>query len=331
MGLHSSHIGIPTCPEETAAGAMTFDVEEWFHAHNLRIPYHDWVGLPLRLERPVDDILTLLDRYDTRATFFILGWVAKRSPAIVRRIHTAGHEIASHGFRHQPITGQTPLQFREDVRASKALLEDLIQEAITGYRAPSYSIGRDTGWALDELEQVGFTYDSSIYPVRAPHGRYGVAASPLRPYRVRARLWEFPLPTWRVFGRRIPAATGAYLRLFPLGLTTRAIDQNLHRAIPVVVNMHPWELDPEQPRRTVPLWNGMLHYTNLRTTRGKLESLLQAYRFAPLSDMQRECERRQGILKHRQVRRAAVHTRRPIDQPHVYPSGATEIDQTSIP
>lgn len=265
--------------------AMTFDVEEWFHARNLRIPRCRWPELPSRLERSVDRILALLDHYDTRATFFTLGWVAERLPTVVRRIHAAGHEIASHGFWHQPITEQTPIRFREDVRTSKVALEELTGEAVTGYRAPGYSIGPKTDWALDELEQVGFAYDSSIYPARAPHGRYGVPASPLRPHRVRPGLWEFPLPTWQVLGCRIPVATGAYLRLCPFAVTKRAINQNLRHAIPVVINLHPWELDADQPRRPAPLFNRLLHYTNLHTTRRKLVRLLETYKFRPLREL----------------------------------------------
>ena len=271
---------------------MTFDVEEWFHAHNLEVPQDRWDDYPSRLDRPIDEILSLLDRYDTRATFFVLGWVASRHPSIVRRIQCAGHEIASHGHEHRPITDQSRAEFREDVRRSKAILEDQIGQSINGYRAPSYSLGPATEWAFDVLEELGFTYDSSVYPTRAPHGRYGWPQSPLRPYRIRPGLWEFPLPTLQLLGFRIPAATGAYLRLWPTGVTARAVRQNLRRSVPAVINMHPWELDPHQPRVRASWWHRTLHYTNLNTTRRKLIRLLESFRFVPLGDLRRLIDRR---------------------------------------
>lgn len=284
------------CLQATAApppeNAMTFDVEEWFQAHNLEIPRQGWDNYPSRLDRPIDEILSLLDHYDTRSTFFVLGWVASRNPSIVRRIHRAGHEIADHGFWHRRVSNQPFVEFQEDVRRSKAVLEDLIGQPVNGYRAPSYSLGSNTEWAFDVLEGSGFTYDSSIYPTRAPHGRYGWSGSPLTPYRLRPGLWEFPLPTLGLLGFRIPAGTGAYLRLLPLSVTLRALRQNLLRSVPVVVNVHPWELDPGQPRVRASRWNRMLHYTNLSTTRRKLAGLLESFRFAPLCDLRDRAERR---------------------------------------
>jgi polysaccharide deacetylase family protein (PEP-CTERM system associated) len=274
-----------TRPTKPATCVFTFDVEEWFHAGNLAVPRNRWKEFPSRLERPVETILTLLDREKARATFFVLGWVASRSAGIVRRIHAAGHEIASHGYYHQPIAEQNAHSFREDVQRAKESLEDIVGEAVTGYRAPSYSINRDTDWALDVLEELGFSYDSSIYPVRAPHGRYGQANSPLGPYRIRRRLWEFPLPTLKLLGWRVPAATGGYLRLWPYALTQRAIAQNAGRAIPVIVNIHPWELDPQQPRWPAPTWRRALHYGNLRTTSRKLSRLLASYGSTSLREL----------------------------------------------
>ena len=248
-----------TTEAPSALNALTVDVEEWFQADNLKIPHVKWTELSTRLEGPINDILALLEQHDTLATFFVLGWVASRQAALVRSIRAAGHEIASHGYAHQPISRQTPAKFRNDARASKLVLEDLLGEAIAGYRAPGYSVTSKTRWALDILEELGFRYDSSIYPVRAPHGRYGLPGAPLYPHRIRSRLWEFPLPTVSVLGYRLPVATGGYLRLWPFRLTQRAFHQNRIRGIPVVVNIHPWELDAEQPRQSASLWNRTLH------------------------------------------------------------------------
>ena len=290
MQDHRNNPAIRALDLPRSLNALTFDVEEWFQAENLKIPRAQWSELPSRLERPINETLALLDRYDTRATFFVLGWVASRQTVLIRRIRAAGHEIASHGYAHQPINQQSRVKFRDDVYASKLVLEDLLGEPITGYRAPGYSINHDTGWALDILGELGFAYDSSIYPVRAPHGRYGLPGAPLRPYRIRNRLWEFPLPTVSILGYRLPAATGGYLRLWPYRLTERAFRQNHRRGVPVVVNVHPWELDPDQPRQSAPLWNRTLHYTRLQTTRGRLARLLQTYQFVPLGTLQRHWE-----------------------------------------
>jgi polysaccharide deacetylase family protein (PEP-CTERM system associated) len=275
----------PVAGPALARNAITFDVEEWFHADNLRVSRQRWRELPSRLDEPLDKILSLLEQNATRATFFVLGWIAMRSPEIVRRIRAAGHEIASHGFWHQPVTRQTRRAFAKDVRISKQILEDIVGKPIIGYRAPSYSINHDTKWALEVLEELGFAYDSSIYPARAPHGRYGAPGTSVRPYRIRPTLWEFPLPTLQLPRFRVPVATGAYLRLWPLAVTEQAVRQNLRRAIPVVINIHPWELDPDHPRWPAPWWRRALHYTNLHTTARKLGRLLSSYRFIPLRDL----------------------------------------------
>ncbi len=284
-----------TNPESELSGAvsaLTFDVEEWFHAHALNVPRAKWGAIPSRLERPVDEILSLLDEHATWATFFVLGWVASRSPLIVKRIQDAGHEIASHGYWHQPVTRQSRADFRADVSQSKSVLEEIIGEAVSGYRAPSYSVGPKNDWVFDELNSLKFAYDSSVYPAPAPHGGYGVPGASPVPHRVRPGLWEFPLPTLRLLGRRLPAATGAYLRLAPMFVTRWALDQNRRRSIPVVVNIHTWELDPHQPRWRVPPLLRLRHYGNLRSTRGKLERLLAAHRFAPLREIRERCELR---------------------------------------
>lgn len=261
--------------------------------------------MPSRIERSMDTILCLLQEYDTKATFFVLGWIAHRYPSLVRRIRRGGHEIASHGFWHQPLHHMTPKTFVEDVRRAQVAIESAADTTPIGFRAPSYSIDQRTSWAFDGLQELGFRYDSSVYPACPPHQRYGWRNSPLRPHRVRSDLWEFPLPTLSLFGHRVPAATGAYLRIAPRTITTWAIDQNLKRGIPVVVNIHPWELDPDQPRARTSLGRRLLHYTNLRSTRSKLDHLLRRYNFVTIRQMLQAIEK-DGIVAQRLMPKTQV-------------------------
>ena len=277
--------------------ALTFDVEEWFHAANLAVPARQWPDLPTRLGAVIPELLTLLEQHHTKATFFVLGWIARTSPALVRQIADAGHEIASHSYWHLPVDAQTRRQFRADTRLSKQVLEDATGQAVKGFRAPSYSIPRLDHWAFGELLDAGFVYDSSVYPVRAPHGRYGIAAAPTYPHRMRQGIWEFPLPVLHVAGKRLPAATGAYLRLAPYAVTDWAIRQYQRRSRPAVVNIHPWELDPDQPVWKARRWNRFLHYSNLATTRTKLVRLLQRFQFAPLRSLLRHLGGDQGAWR----------------------------------
>ncbi len=290
------------------AHALSFDVEAWFHAHNLGIPQDQWSSLPMRLDKPVDTILALLDNHHVRATFFVLGWVAQKSPELVKRIHAAGHEIASHGYFHVPVTEMTPARFRNDVRLSKLLLEDLTGSTVLGYRAPSYSITQATLWALDELASLGFAYDSSVYPCQSPHGRYGLDGASLSPFRTDSGLWEYPLPTVSLFGKRLPAATGAYLRILPNAVTNMAFKQNTHHRCPVVVNIHPWELDPDQPRRAINPSLHFRHYTKLGATAGKLETLLKRYTFQSIYELHQMSSRAVATSTKRDEANAGWHS-----------------------
>ena len=272
-----------------AVHALTFDVEAWFHAANLAIPRKQWDELPLRLAEPIDAILTMLNETRQRATFFVLGWVGRRAPDLIHRIHREGHEIASHGFEHTPITEMTRDEFAQDLRRAADVLESITLAPVRGYRAPSYSIPADDHWALTELAEQGYAYDSSIYPTRAPHGRYGQNHGRLEPYEVRPTLMEYPLPVLSMVGKRIPAATGGYFRLFPPHVTRWVLRQYARRqqdgrTAPAVVNIHPWELDPDQPRVGGAAHTRWRHYVNLRRTRRRLRMLLHRYRFAPLGD-----------------------------------------------
>lgn len=265
--------------------ALTVDVEEWFHAHALNVPLTDWPTIPSRLDGPIDMILEQLDRQRARATFFVLGCVAQLRPDVVQRTAAAGHEIASHGQNHRRADEQTIAEFRDDIATSKKVLEDLIGQEVLGYRAPSYSLTSQMAAHFETLADVGYAYDSSIYPATALHRNYGDPTAKTTPHYIHPTIYEFPLPTLKLGPRRLPAATGAYLRLVPYGVTRWAINQNLRRNIPVVINVHPWEFDPDQPRVSAPLLTRIRHYAGQRTMKHKLSRLLEMYGSVPLKEM----------------------------------------------
>lgn len=298
-------------PNPAPTGAFTVDLEAWFHAARLAVPENQWASLPLRLEKPLDQILELLDRHNTKATFFVLGWLASKEPTLIRRVHDLGHEVACHGYWHRPITTQTRDAFHDDVCLAKACLQEVTGSEVVGYRAPRYSITNKTLWAIDELRSLGFQYDSSIYPVRSPHGAYGIPGTPRNPYAIQPNFWEFPLPTWNVLGKRVPVATGAYLRLMPWSMTRAAIRQNQRRAIPVVVNVHPWELDPGQPRWLISYRSRLIHYANHDTTLNKLDRILSLGTFTTLRTLRKNLVETGGILVTRQA---------PIHRPRALPT-----------
>ncbi len=258
--------------------AFTVDVEEYFQVHNFehQVDRSRWSEFPARLEAPVHRLLDLLARHEARGTFFILAWDKSLAP-LVRAIQAAGHEVASHGTTHRLVYEQTPAEFRDDVRVSKERLEDWCGARVRGYRAPSYSIVERSRWALDILAELGFVYDSSIYPIRRQ--RYGIPSAPRVPYRLPGGLVEFPLPTWRVGAWNVPAAAGAYLRIWPTWVTRRALSQLNAAGQPAAVNVHPWELDPEQPRMTGGAFGGITHYFNLGRTEERLARLLREFDF----------------------------------------------------
>ncbi len=265
--------------------ALTIDVEEWFHAHALQVPRTDWPTIPSRVDAPINLILEQLYRRQARATFFVLGYVAKSRPDIVKRIAVAGHEIASHGQDHRRADEQSIAEFRDDIATSKNVLEDLIGCEVLGYRAPSYSLTSQMTVYFETLAEVGYVYDSSIYPAAALHRNYGDPTANTTPHYIHPAIYEFPLPTLKLGPRRFPAATGAYLRLVPYSVTRWAINQNLRRGIPVVINVHPWEFDPDQPRINVPLTTRFRHYAGQRSMKNKLSRLLETYGSVPLVDM----------------------------------------------
>jgi polysaccharide deacetylase family protein (PEP-CTERM system associated) len=265
--------------------ALTVDVEDYFHveAFASSIRPEDWPGYELRVENNVDRILEFFNRRQTKATFFILGWVAERTPGLAGRIAAAGHEIGCHGYAHRHIQRQSPAEFREDVRRARRILMDQTGQAVQCYRAPSFSIVNKTLWALDILFEEGFTIDSSIFPAR--HDLYGIAGAPRFPHK-RNGLIEFPPTTIRKLKTSVGAAGGGYLRLLPYWFTRWAIRHiNETEGQPAMVYFHPWEIDPGQPVIAAPLKSRLRHYTNLGKMSGKIERLLEEFRFSTISDV----------------------------------------------
>lgn len=270
----------------STAHIFTVDVEEYFQVHAFEgvIRRSQWSALPSRVAQNVDVLLDLLAEHDVTGTFFVLGWVADRHPNVVRRIADAGHEIASHGWWHNRVTTLQPDQFREDIRSSKALLEDISGNLVTGYRAPSFSITPHSQFAFDVLIEEGYLYDSSVFPIR--RSNYGWPGAPPIPYVkecASGSLLEFPLATSLWGPLRIPAAGGGYLRQLPLSIVQRAFREHDDQGIPAVFYIHPWELDHEQPRMPVGLLTRIRHYRGLRSSRACLERLFQEFRFTSVA------------------------------------------------
>jgi polysaccharide deacetylase family protein (PEP-CTERM system associated) len=267
---------------DAPVNAMSVDVEDWFQvsAFERTIARKGWDGLECRVERNVDNILRMFADADVRATFFTLGWIAERYPQVVRAIVAQGHELASHGYSHVRATQQSPLEFREDVTRTKAMLEDLGGQAILGYRATSYSIGRDNIWALDVLGEAGYRYSSSIYPIE--HDLYGMPEAPRFAFRTAPRaILECPITTLDLGLRRIPCGGGGFFRLFPYALSRWALQRvNAIDRQPGIFYFHPWEIDPEQPRvAAAPLRSRFRHYLALRRMQPRLQRLLRDFRW----------------------------------------------------
>lgn len=268
--------------------AFTVDVEDYFHVEALAqvVRPADWDRHEYRAERNTRRLLELLSDSGVRATFFLLGWIAQRSPALVRDIHAAGHEIACHGENHQVIYRQSRDLFHAETRDAKARLEDLTGAPVLGYRAATYSIRRDTLWALDVLGELGFRYDSSIFPVH--HDLYGIPDAPRFPYRPGpGTLLEVPITTVNAFGQRLPCGGGGYFRLLPYWLFRAGLRRvNAHDAQPAVFYCHPWEIDPDQPRVAgLSLKSRFRHYTNLARMEGRLRRLLGDFRWGRMDEV----------------------------------------------
>ena len=266
---------------------FTIDLEEYFQvsAFESRVARSAWDHFESRVGGQVARLLALLARHEARATFFVLGWVAERQVELIRTIAHAGHEVASHGWDHARVTHQTPLQFRESIRRSKGVLEDITGAPVLGFRAPSFSIVRGREWALDILIEEGYRYDSSLFPVRRPG--YGYAGGRPDPHwlaRPAGSIAEIPPTTLHWCGLHVPAAGGAYLRLLPYGVVRAGLRQCERRGVPGTFYVHPWELDPAQPRVDVSWLTRVRHYGGLRWTAQRLERLLTEFRFTLVRD-----------------------------------------------
>jgi len=270
--------------------AMTIDVEDYFHVAALSgvVKPSQWDQQPSRVVENTQKILNLFNNKNIRGTFFILGWVAERYPDLVKEIAAGGHEIASHGYSHQLIYSQSQAVFREETHRSKEILENLIQTPVEGYRAASYSITKKSLWALDILVELGFKWDSSIFPIY--HDNYGIPDTPSEPYIIKSRsggqLTEFPITAAKQLGLSIPAAGGGYFRQFPYPVFKYLFwSASQKNQVPKIFYLHPWEVDPDQPRFTEASWfSRFRHYTNLHKCESRLIKLIEDFDFGTLSE-----------------------------------------------
>jgi polysaccharide deacetylase family protein (PEP-CTERM system associated) len=267
--------------------ALTVDVEDYFQVSALapHIPRASWDSQLCRVERNVQRLLALFAQHQAHATFFTLGWIAERYPQLVRDIVAGGHELASHGYGHLRANEQSRADFTSDVQRAKALLEDIGGRPVRGYRAPSFSIGETNPWAFDVLLESGYAYSSSVYPVQ--HDHYGMPDAPRFPYAARPGLTEIPITTTRMMGRNLPAGGGGYFRLAPYQLSRWALRRvNRIDRRPAIFYMHPWEIDPDQPR--VPgtsLKTRFRHYVNLSRTESRLGRLLGDFKWGRMDEV----------------------------------------------
>jgi polysaccharide deacetylase family protein (PEP-CTERM system associated) len=279
--------------ERALLNAMTIDVEDYYHVSGFegRVDRARWDEFPSRVGPNTRRLLDLLAAAGVRATFFVLGWVAERQPGLVQAIRRAGHEVGCHGYWHRLIYEQTPDEFRADLCRARDVLQDVLGEKVNAYRAPSFSVTARSVWALDVLLEEGFAYDSSVYPTH--HDRYGMPGSPLGPHclrRAAGELWEFPPPVWPVLGYPLPVGGGGYFRLYPYGLTRHALRAVNAAGRPFAFYLHPWEIDPDQPRLAAGGLRAFRHYVGLRRTESRLVRLLREFSFGTLSEALRRWE-----------------------------------------
>ncbi len=264
---------------ERIRNAMSVDVEDYFQVQAFAdvVPRADWDAIPRRVEANMDRILEQFSQAGTKATFFTLGWIAERHPAIVRRIVAGGHELASHGYDHVLAHSFTAEAFAEDVGRTRRILEDIGGVAVTGYRAPTFSIGSRNPWAFEMLEREGYRYSSSVFPIR--HDLYGVPDAPRAPYRPGAgRLWELPMTTVRLLRRNLPCAGGGYFRLLPYALFRMGLRRlNRVEQRPGIFYFHPWEIDADQPRIAGSRMARFRHTVNLARMPTRLDALLRDF------------------------------------------------------
>jgi polysaccharide deacetylase family protein (PEP-CTERM system associated) len=277
-------------PTERLAHVLTVDVEDYFQVEAFaeKVKRGDWEQYPSRVDANTRRVLDLFDEHGARGTFFFVGWVADKFPELVREVHSRGHELACHSYWHRTIYSLSPEEFRADTRRAKQAIQSAAGVAVTGYRAPSWSITKDCMWALEILAEEGFTYDSSIYPIH--HDLYGVPGAQRFPYTFQfgngRKLREYPPATLRLMGTNLPVAGGGYLRIFPAAyndMAFRSFEKDYSQR--VVVYLHPWEIDPDQPRIAGKLKSRFRHYTQLKNMSNKVGRLLKRHKFARFCDV----------------------------------------------
>ncbi len=277
--------------------AISIDVEDYYQvsAFAKSIDYKDWDQKESRVEKNTYALLELFEETQVKCTFFVLGWVAERYPALIADIAKAGHEVASHGYSHQLIYKQTQEVFKQETIKSKAIIEDIVQYEIQGYRAASFSIIKESQWALDVLYEAGFRYDSSIFPVK--HDRYGMPGVQGQPHKLNTpsgnKLVEFPMTAKKMLGYQLPVSGGGYFRLYPYWFTKYALKSYAkEKQMPFMFYLHPWEIDPSQPKIDASWFSRFRHYNNLRKCKQRLTNLLSDFEFTTVADVLQK----QGLL-----------------------------------
>jgi polysaccharide deacetylase family protein (PEP-CTERM system associated) len=268
-----------------STNGISVDVEDYFQSEAMAAvaPRSQWDSFPAHVEANTCALLEVFARYDVHATFFFLGWIAERFPQLVRQVHELGHEVGCHSYWHHPVFRMSAKDFREDTYRARNVIQDAMGAPVRGYRAPNFSINQSVPWAYSILEDLGFQYDSSVYPIH--HELYGNHRAQRGPHLAGANLMELPIATWRVCSQNLPVGGGAYLRMLPYALIKngiRSINRNDHT--PAVLYMHPWEIDDSQPRLPASLKSRIRQYTGLARMKQKLERLLQDFAFGPIYD-----------------------------------------------
>ncbi len=266
--------------------AISIDLEEWFTVYNFAkiIDRSTWESLDQRSENSVLKLLDLFSKYNVKATFFVLGWVADRNPSLIKKIADDGHEIATHGYGHELVKEIGPERFRDDLKRSLEAIAKATDYKVIGYRAPSFSINPDLDWFFDTLEEFGIKYDSSLFPVQF-HPDYANSDVPLDPYQIRKNITEFPMSCVPMFGKNLPCSGGGYFRLFPYQWFKWGIGKMNSTGRAAVFYLHPWEIDPQQPRvGNLPLSKKIRHYTNLKKCEARLERLLSEFEFGTMRE-----------------------------------------------
>ena len=299
--LNSSSVRKAKYENAGVVDGLSVDLEDYFHveAFASRIPHSSWSSFPSRVRKSTTRVLELLERHRCRATFFVLGWIAEREPALIREIAQAGHELGCHSHLHRQVFRLTQKQFREDLRRSRKAIENVSGVKVVGFRAPTFSITNRSLWALDILAEEGFEYDSSIFPIR--HDLYGIPDADRWIHQKKLpsgqSIWELPPSTVRIGKMNLPFGGGGYLRLQPMAFTRWAI-KTTHRqeGQPFMIYFHPWELDPEQPRLQGSWKSRLRHYRGLGKTESRLEEILAAGTFQPFVNFVRGYERRMPAM-----------------------------------